>query len=159
MEGAGKLKCIGVSKLISALFRDPFSIPPEERRRKSSMVHDKLGYTNTISFAKYFEGVRTDIHWLVIGVPDLIEIEEDKVIELKVASPTTKSMQERIGDVQANIYAHLGEFPKYRVDIFYWPKNKLIIGEVKQTDTERAISDIIKALSIIESFYEKRKKS
>ncbi len=142
-----KLKKVGVNKIMDMLFRSPYSRTPDYYAEKSGFLHQKFGYTNSISFSKYFEG--EEYNFLIIGVPD--KIENSKIVEFKVAfSKKSLNKQKKIGETQANIYAYLGGFPEYRVDIYKDYDQKLEVGEEKHASYPKAIKDIKKGLKIYE---------
>ncbi len=154
MKSEKKLKKVGVNKIVDMLFRSPYSQVPDYYKEKSGFIHAKLGYTNSISFGKFFEG--KDYNFLIIGVPDFIG--EDYIGELKVAfSKKSKEKQKKIGETQANIYSYIGGFPKYKLDIYRYYDQKLEEGEIKAAKYSKTIKDIKKGLKIYERLLKLKK--
>ncbi|RLG14743.1 hypothetical protein DRN69_03925 [Candidatus Pacearchaeota archaeon] len=144
------MRKIGVGKLVDLLFKKDFAeIIPEWYVRTGRLLHTKFGYQQNIMFARYhvYEGEA----YLILGTPDLIE--EDTIIEFKVAfSPRTVMLQKRKGEIQANIYCWLSNFPFFRCDVYSYRENRLIYGEKKRCNEELAVKTVNLALELLNEY-------
>ena len=141
------MKKVGVAKLVGVLYHGAGSgFVPEKYLRDGNYWHTKLGYYESIYFARYYN--YNGEHYLIIGNPD--KIEEDTIAELKVAfSPKRVKLQREKGETQANIYAWMADFPFHRCDVYSFRENKLMFGEVRETDTEKAEADVHEGIRLL----------
>ena len=146
-----KMRRIGVGKLIDILYRKEITeIIPEWYVKTGRLLHNKFGYYENLTLAKYHE--HQNEKYLIIGSPDLIE-DNGTIVEFKVAfSPRTVSYQKEKGETQANIYCWLGNFPYYQCDVYSYRENKLLYGERKPFDEQKAITSVNLALELLNEY-------
>jgi len=154
------MRKVGVGKLVDMLYKRDFSeFVPEWYIKTGRILHNKFGYYQNITLARYH--VYNKESYLILGTPDRIE-DDGTIVEFKVAfSPRTINYQRRKGETQANIYCWLGNFPYYRCDVYSYRENKLLYGERKPYDEDKAVTSVNLALELLNEYTKylaKRKK-
>ncbi len=117
---------------------------PESILREGQWIHMRLGYNQPEIF-KRFLFVEDEL-WLIGGAPDLID-ESGNIRELKTyRDGKRKGFLLEVGKTQANIYCWLTGLPRYCVDLYSIPEQKVTDSVCFDYDESKAVEDIKRAI-------------